>query len=260
MSNKSFLSSLYESSDSEDCEARQRKKKKKTHKEVNMKLPDEILVFDNPDKMNHEIYHPGQSILRFPTPFRCAIIGQVNCGKSLIAQNIVFARQCAPPNKFEELYIVHGCDTSVEYDHLEPTDIMDQMPSYKDFDSETNKLLIIDDYDWTKITREDMKRASELFRFGSTHGNLSIIILYQSFFRLPKIIKDMCNVVILYRPHDNDELAVIGRRVGLKKHQILYLFDTYLNGLHDSLMINMIKGAPHKFYKNLYEPIESIPD
>jgi len=156
-----------------------------------------------------------QNAIRFPTPFRCCILGQVNSGKSLVCKNIILARQCQPPNKFQEIYVVHGCNSTEEYDDLEPTEIMPSIPSYEDFDPDTNKLLIIDDYDFTKIDKDSLKRLSELLRFGSTHCNMSIIVLYQSWFRLPKIVKDMCNVIILYKPHDHDELHTIGRRIGL---------------------------------------------
>jgi len=132
---------------------------------------------------------------------------------------------------------------------------MHDIPSYEDFDPYTNKLLIIDDYDFTKISKDELKRLSELMRFGSTHCNMSIIVLYQSWFRLCKIIKDMCNVIVLYKPHDQDELHTIGRRIGLHKDQIQGLFDNLLTKDTDSLMVNFIKRAPYKYAKNLFQPI-----
>ena len=105
------------------------------------------------------------------------------------------------------------------------------------------------------ILQDELKRLSELLRFGSTHCNLSIIVLYQSWFRLCKSVKDMCNVIILYKPHDQDELHTIGRRISLNKDQIQSLFDNYLTKETDSLMVNFIKRAPYKYGKNLYQPI-----
>jgi len=77
-------------SDSDDSRVHRRRKRK----EINIELPQEILVFENPDKINHESYQPGQNPVRFPTPFRCCILGQVNSGKSLVCKNIILARQC----------------------------------------------------------------------------------------------------------------------------------------------------------------------
>lgn len=243
--------------DNERNQNKTKKKKANPFKDckLEMELPRKILVFDNPDKEFHEKYEIGQNPIRFPIPFRASILGNVNSGKSLMAKNIILARQCMSP-KFEEIYVVHGCETSHEYDDLEPTEIMKDIPSYLEFDPEIPKLIIIDDYDFTKIDKESLKRLSELFRFGSTHCNFSIILLQQSFFRVPKIVKDMSNVFIIYKPHDIDELKTIGRRVGLKKEQIEPMVDEHIKHHQDSILVNLIPNAPYKFAKNLFIPIQ----
>ena len=232
-------------------------KQKKTRQKKKLgKAPRELVDMSNPDKTRHEVYKPGQNCIRFPKPFRCVILGKVNSGKSYLAKHILMAHQgCAP--KFEEVHIVHGCaDThTTEYDLIEPTSISQEIPSYLDFDPMPHKLLILDDVDFTGMNQKDLKRISELMRFGSSHCNLSVILMHQAFFRIPKIVKDCSNVFIIFRPHDNDELASIGRRVGLKKKKIFDLFNDCLPEWRDSLLINLIPNAPHKFYKNLFTPI-----
>ena len=98
--------------------------------------PRQIIGLPNPDKLKHEAYddYPEDfNIARFPVPFRCVILGKVNSGKSLITKHILMSRQEAKP-KFEEVYVVHGCENSAEYDDIEPTEIMKEIPSYLDFD------------------------------------------------------------------------------------------------------------------------------
>jgi len=243
---------------SSDSDEEDRKKRKRRNKKINIDLPKEIFVLDNPDKHFHEKYEPNQSPIRFPHPFRCCILGQVNKGKSLMALNIILARQAKHP-KFEELYIIHGCNSSEEYDALEPTSISGDIPSYEEFDKSKPKLLIIDDYDYTNIDKDSKMRLSELLRFGSTHCNMSIIILHQSWFRIPKMIKDYCNVFIIYKPIDLDELHNIGRRIGLNKYCIDYLFEKHITGPTDNLVMNEIIGAPFKYAKNIYEKIDFDP-
>jgi hypothetical protein len=230
------------------------KKRRKRHRNIEVDLPDRILVFENPDKVFHEEYIEGQKCIRFPLPFRACVIGQVNSGKSLIGTNILLMRQCSKP-KFEEVYVVHGCQTSHEYDDIEPTEIMNEIPDYKEFDPVIPKLLIIDDYDFTNIDKNSLTKLSELFRFGSTHCNISIILLHQSWFRVPKIVKDMCNVFIIYKPHDDDELHTIGRRVGLSKDRVEKLFEN-IHHIKDSILINLIPKAPYKYALNLFTPID----
>jgi len=220
--------------------------------------PTKLIGLPNPDKLEHESYDDydtNENLARYPKPFRCVILGKVNSGKSLIAKHILLAHQAHKP-KFKEVYVVHGCENSEEYDDIQPTEIMAEIPSYTEFDKDVQKLLIIDDYDWTRVSPEALKRMSELCRFGSTHCNMSIIVLHQSFFRVPKIVKDTANVFIVFKPHDLDELGTIGRRCGLGKKKITWIFESYLPKWRDSLCINLIPGAPHKFCKNLFEPLE----
>ena len=228
------------------------------HKKKEIKAPTALFALPNPDKMTHESYKemdPGENLARFPGPFRCCVIGRVNSGKSLIAKHILMAHQAKRP-QFKEVYVCHGMSTTAEYDDIEPTELMTEIPSYSDFEQPPKKLLILDDVDFTRMTGDEKKRISELFRFGSSHMNMSVLLMHQSFFRVPKVAKDCCNVFILFRPVDADELHSMARRVGLKKDQIDYIFNTYLPNFRDSLTINLIPGAPHKFLKNLYEPLD----
>lgn len=226
-------------------------------KKTEVKAPRELFGLPNPDKKSHESYKdmdPGENPARFPGPFRCCVIGRVNSGKSLIAKHILMAHQEHKP-KFKEVFVCHGMSTTEEYDDIEPTEIMTEIPSYDEFDKDLKKLLILDDVDFTRLKADEKKRISELFRFGSSHMNMSVLLMHQNFFRVPKVAKDCCNVFILFRPVDNDELHTMGRRVGLKKDQIEYIFNTFMPHFRDSLTVNLIPGAPHKFLKNLYEPL-----
>jgi len=239
--------------DSSDEEKVKRKKKKKKIPSA----PRKLTPMPNPDKKKHESYKKSHNPIRFPKPFRCCILGKVNSGKSLIAKHILMAHQEKNP-KFDEVHVIHGCSEThtTEYKDIEPTSVRGDIPSYLDFSPDTRKLLIFDDVDFTIMSGEDLKKISELFRFGSTHCNISILLMHQCFFRIPKVCKDTSNVFIIFRPHDMDELGTIGRRVGLKKEQIYQIFNDHLPNWRDSLLINLCPGAEHKFSKNLFQPLK----
>ena len=128
----------------------------------------------NPDKADHDPGYdkmdPDENLARFPGPFRCCIIGRVNSGKSLVAKFILMAHQAKR----------HGMANTEEYKDIEPTELMTEIPSYDEFEKDGKKLMIIDDYDFTSITRADKTKLSELFRFGSSHQNMSLMLLHQS--------------------------------------------------------------------------------
>ena len=225
------------------------------------RAPRHIVSIPNPDKKMHEQYRPGDNPIRFPKPFKCIISGRPNSGKSLMALHIIFAHQAKKP-KFNEIHIIHGCAEShtSEWDKIEPTSTRQDIPSYDEFDPKLRTLLVYDDVDYTTLKPEETMRLSEMVRFGSSHCNISCIFLTQVFFRIPKTIKDCANVFIVYRPVDLDELSTLGRRVGLKKEQIHHMFKTFLPHWRDSLLINLVPGAEHKFSKNLFEPIRMLDD
>lgn len=229
---------------------------KKTRRKRKPQLPRELVVMKNSDKGCHESYKEGQNPIRFPHPFRCCLLGKVNSGKSMIVKNLLMAHQGADP-KFQQVIVVHGDPETKEYDDIEPTCIRNTLPEVKELDPDVKKLLIIDDVDFSGMSKREKALISDLFRHGSTHRNTSIILSHQSFFSVPKVCRDQSNTFILWKPHDLDTCGTIGRRVGLKKAEITSLFREYLPNWRDSLLINMIPGAPYKFGKNLYE---ALPD
>ena len=162
---------------------------KKKKKEI--KAPTALFGLPNPDKADHDQGYdkmpPGENLARFPGPFRCCIIGRVNSGKSLVAKFILMAHQEKKP-QFREVYVCHGMANTEEYKDIEPTELMTELPRYDKFEKDGKKLMITDDYDFTGITRADKTKLSELFRFGSSHQNMSLMLLHSVCRELSKIV------------------------------------------------------------------------
>ncbi len=228
---------------------------KKSKSKLNLKAPRELVIMKNADKKHHEFYKEGDHHLRLPHPFRLCILGNVGSGKSNIVKNILMVAQAKKP-KFKEVWIVHGDVQSKEYNEIEPTCIRSTIPSIDELDPDIKKLIVIDDYEFSDAGKEQMRRLSELYRFGSSHRSTSIILSHQSAFGVPKIVKDLSNVFLIYKMTDLDSMKTLGRRLGLKKEEIIHLYREYMPNFRDNIMINMIPNAPHKYLRNLYEPID----
>lgn len=235
-------------SDSDEPKPRRRRRKKIG------RAPRELVILKNADKGFHENYRPGDSPIRFPHPWRLIIAGKCNSGKTLMIANIMMAAAARKP-KFEQLIVVHGDPETKEYDMLDPTCIRTTIPTMEELDPSVKSCIIIDDFEWD-VDKEGRRRISELVRFGSTHRNTSVAISHQNFTSIPKIARDSANVFIVYRPHDLDTLTLLGRRIGLVKEEVHGIFREHLPKWRDSLMINLIDGAPYKYAKNLFQPLE----
>jgi len=231
------------------------KKKKPKPIKLNGKLPDSIIRIKNVDKVFHEKWEQGRNMCDFPHPYRAVILGQVGMGKSTLAKNI-FLRSQAGKYPFQELIVIHGSTETKEWDEMEPTMILNDIPEPDDLVINNKKAcIIIDDFEFSKLPKQSLKNLSSLFRFVSSHHNFSIILCYQSFFDVPTIIKKCANIFIIYRPNDDDELTTIGRRVGLKKEEITELFNKVLTDKRDTLCVDLTEDSPAKFRKNLFIPL-----
>jgi hypothetical protein len=193
--------------------------------------------------------------LDLPHPFRTVILGKVGLGKSTIAKNILMHCQLGE-NPFEQLIVIHGSDDTREWDEMDPTMILNDIPYPDELTSNDVKtLIIIDDFEFQGLSKQSLKNLSSLFRFVSSHHNISIICAYQSFFDVKPIVRKCSNVFILYRPNDDDELGTIARRVSMKKHIMIELFNQLLTAKRDTLMIDLIENSPAPLRKNLFTPI-----
>lgn len=222
--------------------------------EINVDLKDKIITIKNPDKTQDVDRLDCESNARFSLPFRLCCCGSVNSGKTTIVLNVILQRQ-AKPIKFDEIHIIHGCMGSKEYDCINPTSIRHQIPHYTDFPSDKRILLVFDDIEFTKMNKSDLRKIVEITRLGS-HLGISCIFSNQLFVRVPKSVRDNCNVFVLYRPIDLDSLNLIGRRIGLLKEKVNYIYDELLPEFHDSLTINYSKNAKYRYAKNLYDCID----
>lgn len=239
---------------SDSDEERKTKPRKQRRKKIG-RAPRELVILKNKDKSGwHESYKKGDSPIRFPHPWRLIIAGKCNSGKTMLIANILMASAARKP-RFHELIVVHGDPGTREYENLDPTCIRSSIPECSELDPSVKRLLVIDDFQW-EGDKESRRKVSELMRWGSTHRNTSVCISHQRFISIPKCCRDNANLFICYKPHDLDTLTTLGRRVGLKKHEIHGIFRDHMHNWRDSLLINLIDGAPYKYAKNLFEPLE----
>jgi hypothetical protein len=229
----------------------------------------QLIHFNCSDKTLQERWTDSEkmtNLCNFPAPFRMLLIGPPNCGKSTLAKNIVINQR----PYFDEVYVAHAdCELTKEYDDLEP-DVMfseipsleywDSLPEYRSADENGNekrikRLLIIDDIEFTKCSKQRLQNIALLFRYISSHKGISVILGHQSFFDLPPLVKKMSDIFVLWKPRSRTELGVIENRVGLEKGHLLKLFNDYCKDPRDSICIDHIRGSPSPIRLNIWAPI-----
>jgi hypothetical protein len=115
--------------------------------------------------------------------------------------------------------------------------------------------VVVDDMELTHASKERLKNLGILFRYASSHKNLTIYFAHQSFFDLPPLIKKMANVFIIWRPRARNELALIENRVGMPIGSLEHLFNTVATGPRDSICIDHTLGTPAPLRLNVFQPL-----
>lgn len=237
-------------------------------KKCTQDLPQEIVLFDCVDKRLKEKWtrKRAEDLWNFPSPFRMLLLGEPGGGKSCLIKNVVIHQR----PYFDKVYVVHEdhsddpeCPGTTEYDDLDATAIMSEVPNLAYWNNElaqddpdgppVKRLCILDDLEMKGAER--LKNLQTLFRYVSSHKGVSVCLAYQQFFGLEPVIKKLSNIFVLYRPRDRDEVGRIEKRVGLEKGTLKELFQTFCKGAHDSICVDLT-GSPAPLRFNIIHPIE----
>jgi len=219
-----------------------------------------IHVMKNSDKAWHESWSKprDRSLAAFPHPFTLCLLGIKNRGKTNTIVN-VFLQHQTTADPFKELIVIGPTNGASEYNDMEPTSILSDIPTLESFsDKKIKKLLVFDDFDLSKLTPIQKKNLSQLVRC-NTHIGVSICISYQSFHDVPTIIRNTSTQFILWKTHNKVDTTTIAKKVGLNKKQLHYLLEHYMKSHYDNLCIDLSKDSPAFLRKNLLEKLE-LPD
>ena len=225
---------------------------------MNFKLKNEIIRLPNADKGDW-VEKWNMDTHGFDTlvhPFKACLIGRPNSGKTTVMHNL-FLRIQMSNKPFQTLLIIQP-STSKEHDILDPTITLFDIPEIESIVSEDNgkTLIIIDDFDMSKLDTNQKRNLSMLFRYISSHHNISVMLSYQSFFDIPTIIRKTCNYFFIWKTNNVDELGTIAKRTGYNKKIFQSIFNKYIKDKHDFLVIDQQIDPEFELRKNLYEVIK----
>ena len=220
-----------------------------------IKLKDEIFGLPNKDKDSgwietHDEKTHGWGILIHP--FKALFTSRPNGGKTTAMINCFLQIQTSD-RPFKTVVVIQP-STSKEWDVIDPTAILSDIPDPETLVDRKNgkTLLIIDDFDLTKLTKQQDQNFSQLFRYISSHHNISVMLSYQDFFSVNNMIRKCCNYFFLWGVSNKDELTLISKRVDLDRYVLKKLFKKYLHSKKDFLVVDMITDT---IRKNLFELI-----
>jgi hypothetical protein len=239
-------------------------KKKNKEKDEELKSNKVINFYEvMPKQYLTEIENPNYHLHNLKLAFRMAIVAPSGSGKTNWLVNLIhlfsqgkgtFASiTICTKNKDEPLY---NFLESIS-DQIQIKEGLENLPQLDKFDKEINHLVVLDDLVLTK----DQSRIEQYY-IRARKLNVSVIYISQSYFRIPKIIRQNLSYLVLLKLSGNRELNLILSEggLGLSKEQLLQLYNYAVQNKFDVLLIDYEAPLDKKYRRNFLEylSIESL--
>jgi hypothetical protein len=212
-----------------------------------------------PKKFLQESDNPNFEIHKLKIPFRACIVCQSGGGKTNFLINLLsmfchgkgtFASICIiTRNKDEPLYKwLEECS-----DQITIKEGLQNTPRLDDFDKSVNHLVVWDDL----VLSKDLSMVEQYY-IRARKLNCSVIFISQSYFRIPKMIRNNCSYMILLKLAGNREVNVILSEFGLgvTKEQLIKIYDYATAEKFSPLLIDTESPAESRFRKGVAEIID----
>ena len=211
-----------------------------------------------PEHFIEKVNNPNFNLHKLKIPMRMCIVAPSGSGKTNFLVNLisVFSRG---EGTFQTITIITRNKDEPLYRWLET--LSDQIvikeglnntPPLDKFDKEYNHLVVWDDL----VLNKDLSMVEQYY-IRARKLNVSVIFLSQSFFKIPKIIRNNCSYMVLLKLSGNREVNIILSEFGLgiTKEQLLEIYEYATAQKLQPLLIDMEAQPADRFRKGLSEII-----
>ena len=213
-------------------------------------MPKEFLV---------EAENPNYHLHNLKLPFRMAIVAPSGSGKTNFLLNLIhlFSQgkgtfsdiTIVTRNKDEPLYNFLASKS----DQIQIKEGMENLPQLDKMDKEINHLVVLDDL----VLSKDQSRIDNYY-IRARKLNCSVIYISQSYFRIPKIIRQNLSYLVLLKLSGERELKLILSEggLGLDKEQLLNLYNYATAEKFSALVVDYEAPIDKRYRKNWLEFLE----
>lgn len=204
---------------------------------------------DNPNYHIHKLKIPMRMVICCPsgggkTNFLLNLLNMFSAGKGTFQSLTIITR-----NAEEPLYNW----LKTQSDQIVIKEGINNTPPLDKFDKDFNHLVVWDDLVLSKnlsMVEQYYIRARKL--------NVSCIFISQSFFRIPKIIRNNCNYMVILKLSGQREVNIILSEFGLgvSKEQLLDLYQRATQEKFSPLVIDMEADPSERFRKGMTEILD----
>ena len=214
------------------------------------KIPKELL-----DKVENPNFH----LHNLKLPFRMCIIAPSGSGKTNFLVNLlsIFSNGVGT---FQSIHIITRNKDEPLYrwisgksDQLVIKEGLSNTPPLDKFDKDYNHLVVWDDL----VLSKDLTMV-ENYYIRARKLNVSVIFISQSYFKIPKIIRNNCSYMVLLKLSGNREVNMILSEFGLgvTKDELISLYEYATKEKFSPLLIDLESDKDNRFRKGLLEILD----
>jgi len=237
---------------------------KKSTREKEAEAPEIVNYYEKMDKsLLLEAENPNFELHRLKLPFRMCVVAPSGSGKTNFLVNLIhlFSKgkgtfadiTVITRNKDEPLYTF----LSGKSDQIQIKEGLHNLPQLDKMDKKVNHLVCFDDL----VLQKDQSQI-ENYYIRARKLNCSVIYLSQSYFRIPKIIRNNCSYMVILKLSGNREVNVILSEFGLgvSKEQLIQLYEEATREKFSPLLIDLEADPYARFRKGFKQILTPRPE
>jgi hypothetical protein len=209
-----------------------------------------------PKKYVKDYHNPHFDVHHIQIPIRMIICGRTGSAKTQTVMNLIKVMA----DTFEKIYIITKNSDEPIYNWLkdkyhdskeiEVREGVENLPEIDKLDKDVQSLLIMDD-----LVGEKNQKPMEQYFLRGRKKNCSMIYITQSYYAVPKMIRNNMSYLIIKQVANMKNLTMIAREcsLGLDKKQLTDIYKHATEKIHDFLLIDLEGDPKHRFRKNFNE-------
>jgi hypothetical protein len=215
-----------------------------------------------PKELLNETENPNFHLHNLKLPFRMAIVAPSGSGKTNFLLNLIHLFSQGKGTFYDITIVTSNADEPLykflqsKSDQIQIKEGMHSLPPLDKFDKDLNHLVVLDDL----VLSKDQSRVCE-YAIRCRKLNVSLIYISQSYFRIPKIIRQNLTYLVLLKLSGERELKLILSEggLGIDRDQLLNLYNYATAEKFNALVIDYEAPPEKRYRRNWLEYLDVRP-